>query len=951
MSEVMEFGLLGPLVVRSGGTVVPVRRGHPRALLAVLLLEANRLVPMEAILEALWGPAPPRSAPVAVRSYVRWIRLALGEAGRGRVITEPHGYLIRVSDNELDLARFESLLASARAAARSGCWHEAAEQAREALSWWRGEPLADVESDVLAAREVPRLTEQRLHAAETRIEADLHLGGHADVVAELQRLTTVYPLREHLHSLLMLALYRCSRQADALAVYQHVRATLVDELGAEPGIELQKLHQKILTTDPTLEAPQPNGATGVQAPGTPRQLPATVAYFTGRAGELAALAQMLDEARDAPETAVICAISGTAGVGKTALAIHWAREVAGRYPDGQLYVNLRGFDPTGIPATQAEAIRGFLNALGVAPERIPPGLDAQTSLYRSLLADRRMLVMLDNARNEQDVRPLLPASPGCLVIITSRGQLAGLAASNSAHLITLDVPAAAEARQMLIARLGADRAAAEPDAVTEIADLCACLPLALAVAAARVAARPSLRLAALAAELRDAGGRLDALDVGDPAVSVRTVFSWSVGHIHSAAARMFRLLGLLPSPDITAPAAASFAGCDHAQAHHLLTGLTRAHLLTEHIPGRYACHDLLRAYAHEQAHATESERDRQDAIGRILDHYLHTARTAAVLLRPSREPMTLDPARPGVVPEQPADHQQAVAWFEAERHVLQAAVTLAAEAGFDVHAWQIAWAMADFLDWRGYWSQQDGILRLAGAAAARMGDVAGQAESLRLLAKIHARLGEYDQGRAELAECLQLCQQLGDRAGEARAHQSLAWVSERQGRLDAALGHAEQALSLYRVLGHTAGQARSLNNIGYCQAQLGNYEEARSSCLQALSSWREVGDRNSEAPVWDSLGYAEHHLGHLTQAVSCYQHALGILKELGDRYYEAGTLVHLGDTYQTAAELRQARDAWQQAAAILDDLQHPDAVQVRAKLATLPSHDEPAISGVEMTVK
>jgi len=414
---------------------------------------------------------------------------------------------------------------------------------------------------------------------------------------------------------------------------------------------------------------------------------------------------------------------------------------------------------------------------------------------------------------------------------------------------------------------------------------------------------------------------------------------------------MFRLLGLLPSPDITAPAAASFAGCDHAQAHHLLTGLTRAHLLTEHIPGRYACHDLLRAYAHEQAHTTESERDRQDAIGRILDHYLHTARTAAVLLRPSREPMTLDPARPGVVPEQPADHQQAVAWFEAERHVLQAAVTLAAEAGFDVHAWQIAWAMADFLDWRGYWSQQDGILRLAGAAAARMGDVAGQAESLRLLAKIHARLGEYDQGRAELAECLQLCQQLGDRAGEARAHQSLAWVSERQGRLDAALGHAEQALSLYRVLGHTAGQARSLNNIGYCQAQLGNYEEARSSCLQALSSWREVGDRNSEAPVWDSLGYAEHHLGHLTQAVSCYQHALGILKELGDRYYEAGTLVHLGDTYQTAAELRQARDAWQQAAAILDDLQHPDAVQVRAKLATLPSHDEPVISGVEMTVK
>jgi len=951
MSEVMEFGLLGPLVVRSGGTVVPVRRGHPRALLAVLLLEANRVVPMEAIIEALWGPAPPRSAPVAVRSYVRWLRLALGEAGRERVITEPHGYLIRVADNELDLARFESLLASARAAVRSGCWHEAAEQARAALSWWRGMPLADVESDVLAMREVPRLAELRLHAAETQIEADLHLGGHADVIAELQRLTTVYPLREHLHSLLMLALYRCGRQADALAAYQHVRATLVDELGAEPGVELQELHQKILTTDPALDAPQPNGATGVQTPDVPRQLPATVAYFTGRAGELAALAQMLDEARDEPGTAVIYAISGTAGVGKTSLAIHWAREVARRYPDGQLYVNLRGFDPTGTAATPAEAIRGFLDALGMAPERIPPGVDAQTSLYRSLVADRRMLVVLDNARDEQQVRPLLPGGPGCLVIVTSRNQLAGLAASNGARLITLDVPADAEARQMLIARLGAGRAAAEPHAVTEIADLCACLPLALAVAAARVAARPSLRLAALAAELHGAGGRLDALEVGDPAVSVRTVFSWSVGHIHPAAARMFRLLSLLPSPDITAPAAASLAGCDHAQTRRLLAELTHAHLLTEHIPGRYACHDLLRAYAHEQAHATESEPDRQETVGRILDHYLHTARTAAVLLRSSREPMILDPARPGVLPEQPADHQQAVAWFEAECHVLQAAVTLAADTGSDVHAWQIAWAMADFLDWRGYWSQQDGILRIAVAATARMGDVAGQAESRRLLAKTHARLGEYDQGGTELAECLKLYRQLGDRAGEARAHQSLAWLCERQGRLDAALGHAQQALCLYRVLGHKAGQARSLNNIGYCQAQRGNYEQARSSIQQALSIWREVGDRNSEAATWDSLGYAEHHLGHLTQAVYCYQHTLDILRELGDRYYEAATLIHLGDAYQTAAELRQAREAWQQAVAILDDLHHPEAGQVRAKLAAVHSHDEPATSGVEMTVR
>jgi hypothetical protein len=380
---------------------------------------------------------------------------------------------------------------------------------------------------------------------------------------------------------------------------------------------------------------------------------------------------------------------------------------------------------------------------------------------------------------------------------------------------------------------------------------------------------------------------------------------------------MFRLLGLHSGPDITAPAAASLAGCNHAQARRLLAELTRAHLLTEHTPARYACHDLLRAYAQEQAGTTESEPDREAATGRMLDHYLHTAHSAALLLRSSREPITPAPPRPGVTPEQPADHQQAVAWFEAEHHVLVAAVTLAAGTGFDVHAWQIPWAIADFLDWRGYWHEQAAIQRTAVAATTRLGEAAGQAESRRLLAKTYARFAEY---------------------GEARAHQSLAWANERQGRLDAALGHAEQALSIFRAIGHQAGQARSLNNVGYCHAQLGNYQQAQSSCQQALNLWRDVGDRNGEAATWDSLGYAEHHLGHHAQATSCYQHALGIFRESGDRYYEAGTLTHLGDTHQTAGKLQQAREAWQQAIDILIDLNHPDVGQVRAKLTSTDDH-------------
>ncbi len=398
---------------------------------------------------------------------------------------------------------------------------------------------------------------------------------------------------------------------------------------------------------------------------------------------------------------------------------------------------------------------------------------------------------------------------------------------------------------------------------------------------------------------------------------------------------MFRLLGLHPGPDITAPAAASLAGVTLAEARQDLGELSRAHLLIEHTPGRYACHDLLRAYAADQARATDGGPEREAAIGRLLDHYLHTAHTAAGLVRSSRETIILEPPRPGVMPEQPAGHQQAVAWLEAERHVLQAAVNLAADSGLDVHAWQIAWSMADFLDGRAYWNQTAIIQRIAVAATARLGDPAGQAESRRLLAKTHARLGEYDGARTHLAACLQLYQQLGDRTGEARAHQSLAWINERQDRIVAALGHAEQALSLYQVLGHQAGQARALNNVGYCQAQLSNYQQARSSCQQALKLWREVGDRNAEAATWDSLGYAEHHLGHHAQATSCYQHALRILRDFGDRYYEAGTLTHLGDAYQTAGELQGARDSWQQALDILDDLHHPDAGQVRAKLREL----------------
>jgi tetratricopeptide (TPR) repeat protein/transcriptional regulator with XRE-family HTH domain len=670
------------------------------------------------------------------------------------------------------------------------------------------------------------------------------------------------------------------------------------------------------------------------APAVPRQLPPAVGVI-GRKAELRALTQILDDtSAGAPGTVVISAIGGTAGVGKTALALHWAHQVAPRFPDGQLHANLRGFDPSGTPATAAEAIRGFLDGLGVTPERIPASADAQAGLYRSLLADRRMLIVLDNARDEQQVRPLLPASPGSLVLVTSRNQLGGLGAADGARLLTLDVLTTAEAVQMLATRLGRERAAAEPTAIDRIAGLCGCLPLALSVAAARAATRPRFPLAALAAELADSAGRLNALDAGEAAASVSAVFSWSTRQLSDESARLFRLLGLHPGPDISVPAAASLAGTGETDARRLLRELARAHLIAEHVPGRYALHDLLRAYAAGQAHDTISQDDRAGATGRVLDHYLHTAAGAAVLLNPSKEPMVLAPPRPGAAAWRAADYSQALAWFEAEHQVLLAVVRFAAASGFNTHVWQLGSAVASFLHIRGRRQERAAVLRMALTAATRLGDTAGQALCGRLLANACTELGDPDEARGHYTSSLRLYQRLGDRLGEARIEQGLGGLASRQGRHADALEHAEQSLRLFRAIGDTANEAVMLNNVGWYYGLLGDYQQARAFCRQALTLCEQGSDRWLEGQAWDSLGYAEHHLNNLAEAVACYQRALTLHREAGDRFYEAETLTHLGDARHAAGEPAGAVQAWRHALAILEDLQHPDAGRVRAKLAS-----------------
>ncbi|HEV2450381.1 MAG TPA: tetratricopeptide repeat protein, partial [Streptosporangiaceae bacterium] len=589
----------------------------------------------------------------------------------------------------------------------------------------------------------------------------------------------------------------------------------------------------------------------------PSQLPAAVAQFAGRERELRALDELAGRAGEQPAggTVVISAIGGTAGIGKTALAVHWARQVSAKFPDGQLYVNLRGFGPSGTPLAAAEAVSGFLTALGVAPEGWPSGLEARAGLYRSLIAGRRLLIVLDNARDAGQVRPLLPGSPGCLVLITSRASLAGLAVGEAAHLLVLDVLSEDEAWQLLAGRLGAARVAAEPAAVSELIRLSARLPLALAIVAARAAARPGFPLAGLAAELRDESGRLDALDAGDAASSVRAVFSWSYDQLSRAGARLFRLLGLHPGPDVTVHAAACLAGVSLLRARIALRELADASLITEQAPGRFGCHDLLRAYAIEHAAAAGSRAGRRAALGRVLDYYLHTAAAADRSLYPLRRRVELAPARPGVSPEQLAGHGQALAWLEAEHRGLVAAVTLAARQGFDVHAWQLAFSLETFFYRRSHWQDWAATQQTALAAARRLGDGYAQTLAHSGIANAQLQTGRPAQALGHLATALELRQQAGDRYGQARVHLYTGWALEAQGRYRQALAHSRAGLRLAQAAGPPAAPllAEALNQVGWDLAQLGRYSQALDYCQQAVTLSDQLGNKHTQPAVLDSL--------------------------------------------------------------------------------------------------
>ncbi|WP_344131217.1 AfsR/SARP family transcriptional regulator [Luedemannella flava] len=928
-----DFRLLGAVEIWAAGQPIDAGQPRQRAVLAALLVDAGQVVTVGELADRVWGKQPPREAAGTLRAHVARIRRTLERAetldgDHVRLTHTPGGYVLHVEPDRVDLHRFRRLAGQARQPTHPE--EQRTAWLREAVGLWRGQPLTGLAGE-WAGRMRQSWDREWLDAVVAWANAELAVGNAGAALGTLTELADRHPLVESLAAALMRTLCAVGRPADALEQYAATRQRLVDELGVDPGAELQALHQAILRGDAVL----PGGPAATRPPTVasvvPAQLPGDVAAFAGRVDHLAHLDKLLSASASAPPRAVvISAVSGTAGIGKTTLAVHWAHRTADTFPDGQLYVNLRGFDPGGEVTTPNEAIRGFLDALGVPSERVPPDLSAQVALYRSLMAGRRMLVLLDNARDAAQVRPLLPATPGTLALITSRNQLTPLAAVEGATLLTLDALSESEARELLAARLGDDRLAAEPDATDRILRGCAGLPLALSIAAAR-AQQSGFPLAALAAELDSAADRLDALDAGDPATQVRTVFSWSYATLSPDAARLFRLLGLDPGPDISAAAAAGLAGRD---AGRLLTELTRASLLIEHAPGRYTMHDLLRAYAADLAGEQDTSEERRAATRRLLDHYAHTAHAASRVLYPHRDPVLIpmdEPAKDSR-PVDLADRAAATAWLAAEHPVLLGAIRYAVGDGFDRHAWWLAWALDTFLYRQGHWHELAEAWEAALRAARWLANSAAEAYAYHRRARPETRFGRYDEARVRVQQALSLYVTGGDLIGQADAHHSLATIWELEGDFAAALDHVQQSAGLYGAAGHRRGQAVSLANVGWFQARLGDLDPALDSSTRARELLRALGDRTGEAGTLLSLGYIHDKRGRHAEAAEVLAEAVDVYRELGDRYYEATASARLGDSYLAAGDATAGRDALRAALRIFTDLGQSEAEAIREKL-------------------
>jgi len=914
--------LLGPVDVVVHGEARAVTGLRRKAVLAMLGLHLGTVVSTERLIDVAWEGQAPVTVRNALQVTVSQLRSLLG--GPNAIVSRPPGYLLPGAQTDVKVA--ESLVDDAL---QQGDLAVRLRRLSEAVALWRGHSLHDVATLPALRPQVQWLESLRLRTVHLLIDTRLALGHHEQLVPELTQLAAEHPLDERLHRQLILALYRIGQQAEALAVARRMRAELNDSLGVDPSPELRDLETAVLRHDPSLAGTANAGTASVPEVRAPAQLPIGVAGFAGRAAELATMDSLLEDAAN-QGTAAIVTVTGGAGVGKTALAVHWAHRVAARFPDGQLYVNLRGFDPGGSVMDPAEALRGLLDALGVPAGRIPDGLDAQSSLYRSMVAGKRILVVIDNVRDQEQARPLLPGAPGCLVVVTSRDQLFPLVVAEGARPLPLDVLTHSEAYEMLSRRLGAARVAAEPEAVEEIITRCVRLPLALGIAAARAALRPGLPLATLAEQLRGED-RLDTLNAGDAPTDVRHVFSWSYRTLSPAGARLFRLLGVFPGPEVGLGAVASLTGLPRPQALALLAELERANLLTEQRTRRYVLHDLLRAYAAELAHDQESGPDLRAARGRLLDYCLHTAQVAARVLQGTWNDLHLPPPVSGATPEVPGDVEAASAWFDTEMMMLLAAVRDAAD-GFEGHCWRLAWTLSSLLDTRARWAEYEATQQVAVDAAERVGDHTGEAYAHQCLGRAHARAGRIEEAVAHLELALDHFTLIGDEAGQGSVLIGLGFASHSKGDETVAARHARRALALFRSVGHRAGQALALNNLGWSLTELGEHDDALRYCEESVRLRQELGELHPLAGSWDSLGHLHDRLGHRGKAIECYRSSLALYRQTGERYEQAITLSRMADAQAAGDDLPGAIESWRQSLAVLDAFDDAMAEELRYKL-------------------
>ena len=988
----MRFNLLGPVTVTIDGDPLPLPPGIPRDLLVFLLLNANRAVSGEQLAAALWGDDRPAAFAAGLRNHVSRLRRQLGPEPGARIRTVAPGYLAEVGEGELDEQVFLDGCRRGLQALQAGDAASAAAELVRALDLWRGEPFADLTASAdaqLFQLQAQRLRETRLLALEGRVEADLRLGRHRELVPEIRALVAAHPLREALHGQLMLALFRAGRRPEALEVYRELRGTLVEELGLEPSAPVAELHRRIADADPALAAapgsapaatagallpePAPGTAPGPSPTlhGARYQLPVDTRVFTGRARELARLAALAQLAPQggASGTVVISAIDGMAGVGKSALAIHAAHRVRGRFPDGQLFVDLRGHTPGVEPMTSGDALDWLLRSVGVPQQLIPRDLDRRAAFYRERLAGTATLVLLDNAASAAQVRPLLPGTPGCLVLVTSRRRLSGL---DGAHTLTLDLLSEAEAVALLHQVAGPGRVREGDPAALELVALCGRLPLAVRITAARLRHHRSLPIGDVLAQLRDEHSRLDYLR--DEERSLTAALDLSYQELPEPEQRLFRLLGLVPGPDFDAYAAAGLAGTDRRGAERLLESLLDHALLVQHTPGRYRFHDLTRLRAQRLAadEPADEPAEQQAALQGLLDHYQFTADAADRLLarraRPGLRPAGTEAdteadaeagAGAGAASEL-TDQAAALAWMRIERDNLIAAAGMSDPRARPARRLALTAALGAFLQLEGPWSQAAALHSAAVELAREHGDRLAEANALCESGRLHLMAGDTPDALAPLERAMTLYQQLGQPVGEANAQWELGRVRLMMGDCPEAVTLLTRALTIYQNLGSRIGEAQVLqelgsvgritadyadstayfgraleifheldNRVGVAQATwdlasvrflTSDFGTAAELYQQALTAFLALGNRRGEAYSLSGLGRLRRVSGRYPEASELHGRALEMFRAIGDRHGEAYTLLELGRVRLSLGEHRTAADLAERALALYQEL-------------------------------